>query len=403
MNTVEELERYGIDKVNAERMLEGYRAKIGKIYGAYRIEDMTYIGNQTRIIDLRCCKCNTKRIKEFKDGRNKYSEIASICPECRKIAKKSEEEKKKAERNNVIQNEIGKVYGDYEVVVQEDDHYVIRCRECGAEKEIKIVKVLCGQWTDYRCTKHFVPEVKYDESYIGQKRNKLTVIGYTKNNQGRKCFLCECDCGNITIVQPRHWETGKTKACGCMIGKARGVRKPQTDAELRLRHIFSGMIQRCYNEKAPNYYLYGGRGIRICDEWLNDRAKFVEWALNNGHNFDLTIDRIDVNGNYEPSNCRWATYKEQANNRRDSSEWNLKRPYKAYGRSYTKVEAAHLLGLGFYRLDKMIEEKGSFEKLYDEYWKSGKKINFIHNKKTEEYLDNVIKQVVEEIKSGKTN
>ena len=87
----------------------------------------------------------------------------------------------------------------------------------------------------------------------------------------------------------------------------------------RLASIYQGMKQRCYNTKRPNYKYYGGRGIVICDEWLNSPQAFYNWAIANGYQENLTIDRISTDGNYEPQNCRWATFKEQATNKRPFS------------------------------------------------------------------------------------
>lgn len=136
---------------------------------------------------------------------------------------------------------------------------------------------------------------------------------------GRSYWLCSCECGNIVEVNCNQLKQGKTKSCGCY--HLEQVSKAHVKHEKRntkLYSVFASMKQRCYNKNNTRYKHYGGRGIKICDEWLNDFMTFYDWAMNNGYKEGLSIDRIDNNKGYSPNNCHWVTNKENVNNRRNT-------------------------------------------------------------------------------------
>lgn len=128
-------------------------------------------------------------------------------------------------------------------------------------------------------------------------------------------WKCICDCGNETYVTLNQLISGKTKSCGCLHTKHGLTSKGMPRREF---NIWRNMIDRTSNPNSKDFNRYGKRGISVCDEWRNSFKKFYDWANANGYSDNLTIDRINNDGNYEPSNCRWATVKTQSNNKRNN-------------------------------------------------------------------------------------
>ena len=170
-------------------------------------------------------------------------------------------------------------------------------------------------------------------SYVGRRFGRLTVVERVDdavNRNGKRVvrYKCLCDCGNEKIVRKLHLTSGKIISCGCyhreQLGNIR--RKHGMSHKDRIYGLWLNMKDRCYNKNNNHYNSYGGRGITICDEWKGNFQAFYDWCMSHGYKEEiresgrnnLTIDRKDVNGNYEPSNCRFITNKENCLNKRDT-------------------------------------------------------------------------------------
>ena len=182
----------------------------------------------------------------------------------------------------------------------------------------------------------------------GERYGRLLVLEhYGKDHRGKHLWKCVCDCGNEVVVRGEYLKSGHTKSCGCNKSISHTITHGKSKS--RLYKIWVGMKERCYNPNRNSYCWYGAKGICVCDEW-DDFENFYDWSMNNGYSDELTIDRIDSNGNYCPENCRWSTDREQANNR------STNRIIEYNGESHTLEEWSRITGIASNTIRMRLDE-----------------------------------------------
>ena len=193
----------------------------------------------------------------------------------------------------------------------------------------------------------------------GKVFGRLTVIKRIENSQGGNArWLCRCSCGNLKEVQGTNLKTKQIQSCGCLRKEISSNKNKKHElSKSRLYRIYHHMKDRCYRKTDKRYKRYGGRGIKICNEWLEDFMNFYNWSMANGYQEDLTIDRIDNNGNYEPSNCRWITMKEQCKN----YSRNVVLTYK--NETHCMKEWSEILNIKYETIKYRIKKGYSIEKI----------------------------------------
>ena len=198
---------------------------------------------------------------------------------------------------------------------------------------------------------------------------RLTVLkeSDTRSKQGYVQWVCRCECGNTIIVSSYSLTSGNTKSCGCLqkeIVTNRNMsrsRYSSVDRQTRLYKIWKGMHARTSYESQASYRDYGARGIKVCDDWADDYTKFRDWALDHGYDDNLTIDRVDVNDDYTPDNCKWSTRKEQNNNQRS----NIQLTYN--GETHTAAQWAEMIGVSKDCIYKRIQKGYEIERILKEF------------------------------------
>lgn len=251
---------------------------------------------------------------------------------------------------------IGASYNNVKVIgekhlIGKTAYFKCECLKCGKEWDVA-AKHIGRIKSCYEC--HCRSRII---DLTNMKFGRLTPIRFVGRKNDRTLWECVCDCGNHTIVGYSNLVSGITKSCGCYdveckLQRNKDRRKSATSEEFRcfqsisdhpLYGIWSSMVTRCSNPNRKHYDSYGGRGIKVCDRWLGENG-FENFVHDMGERPSLkhSIDRIDVNGNYEPSNCRWATTKEQCRNKRTTKYVYLN------GNEIPLIELCEMLGLNYF-------------------------------------------------------
>ena len=200
---------------------------------------------------------------------------------------------------------------------------------------------------------------------IGQRFGNLVVIEQIQNsNDSHKRYKCRCDCGNDCIVYATHLRNNKRTCCAkCSL---KGINKKHGLWKKRIYRIWTGIKDRCLNKNGKDYKNYGGRGIKICTIWEKDVEEFAKWAFENGYRDDLTIDRIDVNGDYCSENCRWVTKEEQAKNKRNNV-------FVVYNnKKMIASDCAKIVGISEEAMIQRVHRHNGDERIFEKQWRDDK-------------------------------
>lgn len=190
---------------------------------------------------------------------------------------------------------------------------VWKCRcDCGNTTSVLSGNLRKGFTRSCGCFRDDVNSERCSSDLTGKQFGRLIAIQKLENGK----WLCECGCGNKTEVSTSNLVTNHTQSCGCLRDTKRSEsHTTHGGSGDRLHRIWRHMKDRCTNPHNKSYHRYGGRGISVCDEWMNDYSAFRSWALSHGYTENLTIDRIDNDGNYTPNNCQWLTASENSKKR----------------------------------------------------------------------------------------
>lgn len=243
-----------------------------------------------------------------------------------------------------IINMVGERYGKLVVVekakpVNGKTMWKCKC-DCGGHIVCDRMSLVYGYKKDCGC-------VKRGEWLIGKRYGKLVIKNVIREKGKEARVECLCDCGNTTFPLLSRVINNKVKSCGCIKSDiSKKIHTKHEKSKTRIYKIWKKMIERCKNPKNKDFEKYGGRGIKVCDEWIgeNGAENFMNWAYQNGYDEnaekgECTIDRIDVDGNYEPDNCRWANMEEQSYNRRNTIRIDI------YGKLLTIKEISDIYGI----------------------------------------------------------
>jgi len=216
-----------------------------------------------------------------------------------------------------------------------------------------VLNTICGKGL-------IVMNSRTGKDILGKRFKMLTVVEFREVRNNHSYWLCKCDCGKEKVVARRHLVSGNVKSCGCLRGLENKSRVKHGLSSSNIYNRYFGMIKRCCLPSNPSYKHYGQRGISVCEEWADKDSGFVNfknWAYSNGYEKGLQLDRIDVNGNYEPMNCRWATSAQNANNKRSNV------PITIGGETKNLYEWAKLAGIHYQTISERIKRGWPEDKL----------------------------------------